>query len=495
MCGHHAFSHHARGYPEALEKLAMLQSNRTTTLLFDKKASPEDLNARALPEMRSWLRRAGYSPQDLAEMRHIHVAGTKGKGSVCAYATAMLKRHGVTVGTYTSPHLVSPRERIAINGEPLGQEAFAEAFFELWDRFTTAARSEGASEAHAEGPESKPFFFRFLTILAWHVFLKQGIRDVVLECGIGGEHDATNVLPPEAVSAAVVTQLGIDHVAMLGDTADQIAWHKAGIMKPGVKCFTGTSKHQPSLVTKVLRDRAAEKSAILVEIADETVQRWGGVLGILKGDFQKRNQALAVMAVRQHLGHPDRNVSTALSDISSDMLLGLKEARLRGRCEVIERSDVTWFIDGAHTTESLAEVARWLVQSLRPRESVILVFNQQERDVAPLLGELVAVTQTDADRTDIFAHAIFTRNDQSRLSKPADVTVQEGAAAMMRKMVPSCITHCFDNIQDAMNQARRLAMDLQNHGKETTDKPKVLVAGSLHLVGAALRELEPDTPL
>lgn len=501
----------ARGYPEALEKLATLQSNRSTTLLFGGSGSGEQLNARAIPEMKAWLRRAGYGPADLARMRHIHVAGTKGKGSVCAFATAMLmrRRDGGSVGTYTSPHLVTPRERIAIDGQPIGQQAFADAFFELWDRFGAAARREdGADAAQAEGPDSKPFFFRLLTIMAWHVFLARGVADVVFECGIGGEYDATNVLPPAAVSACVVTQLGIDHVAMLGDSPEQIAWHKAGIMKPGVKCFTGLSDQagQQHAATQVLRARAEEKGARLVGVDDETVRQWGGEPGLLAGDFQKKNQALAALAVLEHLA-PDEAPSeeppsllAALRGIPEHLALGLRSARLRGRCEVLERADVSWLLDGAHTPESLAEVARWLAQALRPpaaaaaAESVVLVFNQQDRDAAPLLAALVAAVQRETRRRHVFRHALFTRNDHARHAAGAvvDMAVQEATAAAMAELVPGCDTACLDNVEDAVARARALAARL-GHGRGV--KPKVLVTGSLHLVGAFLRVLEPDVPL
>ncbi|POR38030.1 MICOS complex subunit MIC60 [Tolypocladium paradoxum] len=488
-CRSRFFSMATRGYPEALEKLYQLQSNRTTTQRFDKTAAPQELNSAAIPEMLGWLRRAGYSPQDLARMRHIHVAGTKGKGSVCAYATAMLRKCGA-VGTYTSPHLVSPRERIAINGEPVGQDEFARAFFEVWDRFTEAARTQGKSAAQAEGPESKPFFFRFLTILAWHIFLSKGIKSVVMECGIGGEYDATNVLPPEAVSAAVISQLGIDHVAMLGDTVEQISWHKAGILKRGVKGFTRRLDRQPS-VMDILRARASEKGANLVEVDDAQVEQWGGVEGILGGDFQKYNQALAVMAVREHLAM-NSDPAAALRDIPREMVEGLREARLRGRCEVIENEDVTWLLDGAHTRESLEEVARWLSQSLKKHETVIMIFNQQERDATQLLAGLLDAINRESRRGDVFRHALFTRNDQTRppSEEPVDMSVQEAAAALMAEKVPGCSTSMFCNIEDTVAEARRIAGHQIGGGK-----PKVLVTGSLHLVGGIMRALEPDTLL
>ncbi|KAH6609242.1 folylpolyglutamate synthase [Trichoderma cornu-damae] len=484
----------ARDYGEALEKLALLQSNRIITGLFEsssssssEKKSPRDLNAAAIPEMLTWLRRAGYTPRDLARMRHIHVAGTKGKGSVCAYATAMLAKYRA-VGTYTSPHLVNVRERIAINGVPVGQEAFASAFFEVWDRLTEAAVKEGMPAAEAEGPASKPFYFRFLTILAWHIFLKEGIKDVVIECGIGGEYDATNVLPAEGVSAAVVTQLGIDHVAMLGDTVEKITWHKAGILKSGVKGFTMRLHGQPG-VMEVLRKRAAEKGAELIEVEDAEVERWGGVSGVLKGDFQKRNQALAVMAVREHLGMRE---SRPLENIPEKMTEGLKEARLRGRCEVVSDGTVEWLLDGAHTKDSLEEAAKWCVRhhsSSGEDEPLVLVFNQQERDAAQLLADFVEAVEREAGRGGMFRHAIFTRNEPTRSPDGrvrGDTAVQQQAAEKMRSLIPGCHVKVFDNTADAVAEARRLAQ-----GPQRSKRNRVLVTGSLHLVGSVLQVLEP----
>lgn len=471
-----------------MDRLALLASNRKITSLFDasgpSKGAPRDLNASAIPEMLSWLNRAGYTQQDLARMRHIHVAGTKGKGSVCAFATSILRQY-TDVGTYTSPHLISPRERIAINGQPVTQEIFAEAFFDLWDRFSASAVTDGKSEGFCQGVDSKPFYFRFLTILAWHIFLRQGITSVVMECGIGGEYDATNILPPSAVSAAVVTQLGVDHVSMLGDTVDKIAWHKAGIFKQGVNAFTMNIVDQPK-VMKVLRDRAEEKGAKLTEVEPDLIAAWGGVEGLLQGDFQKSNQALAVLATRTHLGIAEEP-SAALYDMPEAMTVGLKEARVRGRCEVIKQKDVDWLMDGAHTKESLEQVAGWLAHTIAPAESITLIFNQQERNAGDLLRILMETIELRTGRSDVIKTAIFTRNEQLPRTEEEgerDLSVQEFAADTMRELQPQCHVEIHNNIQEAVASARAVE-------QSTGRKPHVLVTGSMHLVGGVLLDLEP----
>ncbi|KAH7269468.1 Mur ligase [Fusarium redolens] len=489
MAARRGISTVSRDYNEALRQLSTLYSNRQVTNLFDKSIAPnassvppKDLNSLAIPEMREWLRRAGYEPKDLARLRHIHIAGTKGKGSVSAFATGMLRQYE-TVGTYTSPHLVSPRERIAIQGEQVSQKLFAEAFFELWERLSEAAKKDGKSLTESQGPGSKPFFFRFMTLLAWHIFLRENVDSVVLECGIGGEYDATNVVPPEAVSAAVITQLGIDHVAMLGDTVEKISWHKAGILKPGVRGFVRRMDEKPG-VRQVLQQRAAEKGAELIELDDASVEQWGGVAGRLPGDFQKYNQALAVLAVRQHLGM-DIDPKTALLDLPDRMVTGLKEASLRGRCEIIQQGDIGWYLDGAHTKDSMLEVAKWFASNIGNDESAVLVFNQQERDATQLLAILLDTIQEVTGRENIFSHALFTRNDQEGPStdeEARDLSVQTRVAETMAERAANCEVKTFDNIQDTVTEARKVAGSHQ----------KVLATGSMYLAGGVLRALEPE---
>ncbi|RCI12365.1 hypothetical protein L249_0218 [Ophiocordyceps polyrhachis-furcata BCC 54312] len=469
--GRRALSTKARTYDEALQKLESLPTNKSATTLFTNNShEAKALNEDSLKEMRFWLRRSGHDLPDLARMRTVHVAGTKGKGSICAFATAMLLRAGRSVGTYTSPHLTSPRERVAVDGKPLGRQDFADAVFELDERLASVSTE-------------RPFFFRFMTLLAWRVFLKFGIRDVVMECGIGGEYDATNVLPGQAVSATVISQLEKDHVAMLGDSISSVAWHKAGIMKEGVRCF---ARHHP-LASPMLRQRAVEKkAAALCEVDDEHLRLWPGVKdGLGAASFQKANQALAALAVREHLGLEafDDDLLHSLLDLDPNLVAGLSEAHLAGRCQRLDQDGIAWLIDGAHTAESLAAVASWFASSLTsPEEQVVLVFNQQDRDPAPLLAALVSAVAQQTRRSDVFREALFTRND--RLHNVADQSVQKRAATAMGRLAPACRSKIVNNVSEAVSCIQHMPRPV-----------RVLVTGSLHLVGSVLRLLDPDVPL
>ncbi|KAI1098584.1 FolC bifunctional protein [Jackrogersella minutella] len=497
----------ARTYEAALRHLDSIQSNRAITSLFTPSPQPaaQDLNAVAMPEMLAWAQRAGITQTDLARLRCVHVAGTKGKGSVCAFATAMLARAG-RVGTYTSPHLVSVRERIRLDGEPIGRELFARYFFEVWDALTASARAEarrsGATvdERVVDGPASKPFYFRFMTILAFRVFLEEGVRSAVVECGIGGEYDSTNILPAGAVTAAVVAQLGVDHVGMLGASVPEIAWNKAGVMKAGRRCFTRKLGDEPTM--RVLRERAAEKGAVLVEVDDEEVEGWGGVQGVgcLEGEFQKFNQALALRAAEEHLrvldGRPDTAPTEKLTVLAERFADGLRQARLRGRCETRRDGDFTWFIDGAHTAESLEEVAKWFAakrEALSGDAKVVLLFNQQERDVARLLRTLLEGIRKDTsppEGVEIFDHAIFTRNDvhgRGEGEPERDLSVQKAAAESMGTLCPRTESVVVDSVGEAVERIKGLQRD--------GVKVAVLATGSLHLVGALLRTLEGEEKL
>ncbi|KAK1996685.1 FolC bifunctional protein [Colletotrichum falcatum] len=558
----------SRTYADALGLLNTLIPNTKVHALFGKPQAPKpqtprtapapgtspptpapDPNLLAIPEMRAWLLRANLTPQRLSALSCVHIAGTKGKGSVAALTTSALLAAGAAsgsgpgpgrVGTYTSPHLVSPRERIAIDGRPVSQTLFAAAFFELWDLLSACpAAAADDDDALAGLPAgAKPFYFRFLTLLAFHIFLREGVRSVVLECGIGGEYDATNAVvasppsPPRldgrghggaAVTAAVITQLGVDHVAMLGDTPEAIAWHKAGIMKPGVPAFTRRPAGLPQpAVAAVLRARAREVGARLVEVPDDVVDAWPGVpAGAARlpgGAFQKRNQALAALAAAHHLrvlegrqqadADADADARRLLRDVPETVVAGLREATLRGRHEVLERGGVSWHLDGAHNTDSLAEVARWAAAVVGAAAAVeeeapgatagfVLVFNQQERDAsALLLGLLREMEAAGVDVASRLDAAVFTRNDKTAAAAAAagagaedavDVAVQERCAAAFREAYPGVEALVCRDLTEMKGAVDAVA------GRNA--KIRVLVTGSMYLVGNVIGLLEPDGEL
>ncbi|KAI8254197.1 Folylpolyglutamate synthase, partial [Colletotrichum sp. SAR 10_98] len=338
-----------------------------------------------------------------------------------------------------------------------------------------------------------PFYFRYLTLLALRIFLAEGVSTAVVECGIGGEYDATNILPPESVTASVITQLGIDHVAMLGSTAEQIAWHKAGIMKPGVATFTRALDAQPGVMA-VLRDRAASTGATLVEVPDAEVSSWQGVpdAKIPGGEFQKRNQALAALAARHHLRVLEsKNTAippdTALTNLSEGITTGLRNATLRGRHEIIPKGRVSYHLDGAHNADSLAQVAAWIAPFITPPNTpFVLVFNQQERDAAELLlGLLAEMKACGVDLGAKLTHAIFTRNDKAKL-EDADVSVQQKCAEALRAAYPNTKTTVCADLGEVKAAVDEIA---SAHGEAT----KVLVTGSMYLVGNLIGFLEPES--
>lgn len=510
-----------RDYRMAIKALESLRSNSSAKALFNDESQEEkrDPNQDAIPEMLAWLDRAGYKPQDLAQMRHIHIAGTKGKGSVADYATSILmeaSRHlkirPSDVGTYVSPHLVSHRERILINGTPVTEVSFARWFWHLWDRFTEAGLEDGMTQTDAEGPDSKPFYFRYMTILAWHIFVQSGVKHVVMECGIGGEYDATNVLPKEAVSTSVVTSLGLDHTAMLGDTVEKIAWHKAGIFKEGRTAIV--SKDELEEVRQVLRERADEKGAKLLEIDHKEVEHWEGAPP--DDDLiARKNQALAVAAVKSHhrifFGTP--TAENALQDVPIWMPSVMHATRLPGVRRIITKGDehkIQWFLDGAHTKESLEGVAAWFVKQLGDDEQGYLIFHQHERPTQAALQKLLETFKrlTPNRETKLFKRILVHDpiNWGPFMRRNPELTVaRNGTSALweIERLTGARVDAYEDEAR--RDQDGEEAEESQDDGevkdlskneakpqREPLKDAKVLVTGSFHLVGEVLTAFAED---
>jgi len=222
------------------------------------------MNANSIPEMIHWLKRINYTPNDLNRLNMIHITGTNGKGSTCAFVQSIL-RHLLPnrrIGLFTSPHLKTVNERIQVDARPLDEDLFAKYFWQVWDRLDRSVDAIGLLPA-----TNTVSYFRFLTLMAWHVFLdmkvllpsgfavkRNQVETAIMEVGIGGEYDCTNVIPRPSCTG--VTSLAIEHTMFLGNTLESIAWHKGGIFKPGAPALT---VEQSSSALAVLRQRAQER--------------------------------------------------------------------------------------------------------------------------------------------------------------------------------------------------------------------------------------------
>jgi len=331
--------------------------------------SAETLN---LDRMRTLLDRLGNPHQAFPS---IHVAGTKGKGSTAAMIDAILRAAGYRAGLYTSPHLHTFRERMRVNGELIARDAFAALVDEI--------------EPHLAAVEGITWF-EAITALGFLHFARSAIDIGVIEVGLGGRFDATNVITPRV---SVITSLSMDHMAWLGDTLDQIAFEKAGIIKPGVPVV---SAPQQAEALVVLERVAAERNAPLTVIDTPTLPhllaRYGSV-GVdfvldnltlhvpLPGRHQVDNAALAVTAVRQ--------TKELLID-GGAIARGLANVQWPGRFEIARR-DPPLIFDCAHNADSAQKLVAALSNYFPDRHWMLIFGASSDKDIAGMLDALLPI--------------------------------------------------------------------------------------------------------
>lgn len=284
-------------------------------------------------------------------MKIIHVAGTNGKGSVCAFADSILRAAGFKTGLYTSPHLIRVNERIKVNGECIPDDELAD-LIDLVD---------GCAGEYAKRPDGRPItFFEFITALAFEHFRRQNVDVLVLETGMGGRLDATNTAVPQV---AVITSIGLEHTNYLGTTLEAIAAEKAGIIKPNVPVVLGAL---PIEALQTIEKTASAKNARVIK-ADQvvTVRRqkqtiagqkisiessansYGSVLLPLLGAHQLANTAVAIAALEEWCRINGTDLAPAA------VKKGLSSVSWPGRLHVIARAPLT-IIDGSHNPEAAA---------------------------------------------------------------------------------------------------------------------------------------------
>lgn len=396
------------------------------------------------------------------------------------------------------------RERIQINNEPLSEETFAKYFFQTWDRLEESARAKSLPT----DSRAKPGYFRFLTLMAFHTYMSEDVDTAIIECGIGGEYDGTNILLKPRVTG--ITSLGIDHVNLLGNTIEEIAWHKAGIMKTGTPAFTVP---QPPPAQKVLEERAAEKSVLLETVSVEPVLSTIP-LG-LAGDFQLSNASLAIRIASAHLqstGHTSPLPPS--SELPAEFKAGLQKVRWPGRCEIRREMNINWHIDSGHTTESIQAAATWFASQIPPptnakKPARILLFNQQTRDASALVTILHTKLAAILHDEKPFTHTAFCSNLTFRDAgfRPDLLSINNNETVVKELKVQKELAKTWSGIDDqaevvvkgsieeAVSWIRSVAADSRNGGIEEkeegeAEQVQVLVTGSVHLVGGFLEVLE-----
>ncbi|KAG4303868.1 hypothetical protein PORY_002722 [Pneumocystis oryctolagi] len=471
---------------DAINALNTLQTNYDVLKTIEH--SKKNLNKESLPQMIEWLHKIGYKIDDIHKLNVIHVAGTKGKGSTCAFISSILEqlrhRYGkpVRFGLYTSPHLITVRERIRINGVPISETLFAKYFFEVWDRLEEIAICKGLD------PAIKPSYFRYLTLMSWHVFISEKVNTLVMEVGIGGEYDSTNIIQRPTVTG--ITSLGIDHVSILGDTIEEISWHKAGIFKENAPALT---VEQPALAIKVLKERAFERKAhfSIVSVNPDLKKVKLG----LSADFQYINASLAFAIVTHHLPYLDIPSNNSLYEIFDTMKVGLEKASWPGRCQLYKEDSISWYLDGAHTVESIKEAVIWYTNSVslanNPSKKSILIFNQQTRNPLILLESLYNLVTKKMGRNP-FNIVIFPTNvtwkdgTYNRDLINVNLGIEEVKSLKTQHNLKdhwikldgdSTIINISNSIEDAVDLVRFEA---------TLSNINVFVTGSLHLIGGLL---------
>ena len=409
-----------------------------------------------LDNVRALLSRLG-NPQD--QFVSIHVAGTNGKGSVCACLDAVLRQQGIRTGLYTSPYLERFTERIRLNGAEIAQEDFA--------RIATQVRE--AADAMVADHLTHPTFFELVTACGFLAFAQSGVEVAVIETGLGGRLDATNVLNP---ALTVITAIGLDHTKVLGDTVEAIAREKAGIIKPGVPVVIYPQPFAEAYVEllQAARDReapvyAVKDAALVVEETGLSGQRFTlGYQGLDLGSF-----TTGLLGAHQVL-----NCATAIlaSVVFSQLELfplgieairqGIGQTRWPGRLEIVCR-DPLILLDGAHNpqgAQQLADAVNWVIPN---HNGILLVGALKTKDADQVARILAPTAQT----------VITTRPPTEKAlsaKEMADAFEAQGKEAMVEEDLAAAI-----QLGIALARSKRCPL---------------IVAGSLYLVGAVRSMLE-----
>ncbi len=466
------FGHVLQDYQTALDWLLGLMTDRQGSRYFENRTRRQrlDIYRRRLRRVFDFLDHAGQ-PQE--HFRSIHIAGTSGKGSVVSLIAAILSAAGAHTGCHTSPYLEVPNEKLCLDGQMIAPSEFT-ALVNRLRVLVTGYRTAGRAFKSIRYSDAWAAL-----ICLW--FAQEKVDWAVVETGMGGRYDATNVLPS---SLAVITNINYDHIAELGPALPDIAWHKAGIIKPGQPAIMGLSEAEnPPEVLAIFRKEATRKGAPLFEYGKDytytvhQVDEHGIRLSVqtsrqaypdlfvpLQGAFQAPNTALAVAALDLLAQYHPLPLSPAL------VRSALAGHTFPGRMEVVQPKPLV-LLDGAHNPHKMRALAESL-KTIYPGRATTAVFGALAmKDAEGLLAELLPVVQ----------RVIYTRPHV--LGKPSFQT--DGLLALTRRLAPGVQVEVIEDVQKAVDSAI--------HGLPANGM--VVVTGSIYMVGEARERWASKTSL
>jgi dihydrofolate synthase/folylpolyglutamate synthase len=395
--------------------------------------------------------------------RVIHITGTNGKTTTTRIIERILRELGLRTGRFTSPHLVRLNERMAIDGEPVGDQQMAEVWADIEPILALVD-----AELEAAG-DTKLTFFEALAVLGFAVFADAPVDVLVLEVGMGGEWDSTNVADGDV---AVFTPISIDHAERLGNTVAEIAKTKSGIIKAGAIVV---SSAQPAEALEVIEAKSAsiaERIAVYgrdFEVLDVEPDVAGQRFSVktltseyrdlflpLHGEYQAENAALAISAVEAFFGASNRLFDDVLR-------VAIADSTSPGRLQVVSRNPLT-ILDAAHNPGGAEVLARAMKKSFGAPETVAVVSILADKDATALLEALDETAKT----------FIITQS-----SSPRAITVDE-LAQLARNVFGAERVKTAESALTAMTLARR----------EVADNGAILVTGSITLVGDVLKNIQ-----
>jgi dihydrofolate synthase/folylpolyglutamate synthase len=421
----------------------------------------------------------------------IHITGTNGKTSTARMIETLLRTRGLRTGLFTSPHLSSIRERICVDGQPLSAERFADAYDEVLPYLALVDESQPAALS----------FFEVLTAMAFSVFADAPVDVAVIEVGVGGTWDCTNIADG---AVAVVTPISIDHVRYLGNTVTSIATDKAGIIKPGA---VAVLSQQPVDAAEILLRRVAEVGATVAReglefgVTRRELAVGGQLLGVrgllgsyddlflpLFGAHQAANAACALAAVEAFAGAaptggPDAAgiEPAALDDELVRSAFGMMSSP--GRLEVVRRSPVV-IVDAAHNPAGMAATVAALSEAFAFTELIAILAVSEDKDVPGILDELEPVA----------SELVVTGNSSSRSADPGKLADMAGAVFGPERV------RLVPRLDDAIEIGVGLADEADARGAEGGGRPGtalVLITGSVITAGDArllLTRSDPGEP-